>query len=176
MKITIGSKNPVKINAVKEAFEMFFDNVDIATKEAESGVPSQPKNIKEIVNGAKNRARNSFNNCDLSVGVEAGIFPINESLTGYMDVCAIAIYDGKDFVGIGFSPSFEYPPSVIKSIFEENMEVSDIFDRIFNKTNTKHKEGAVGILSHGKYTRKDFIKAGVIMALYPLLNQEHYKT
>ena len=174
MKIDIGSKNPVKIEAVKEAFSLFFDNVNVEGFSVNSGVSSQPKTLNEVIQGAKNRAINCFNNCDYGIGLESGIFPVEGSLTNYLNVCCCAIYNGKKIVGIGFSPGFEYPQFVIKRILQEESETGQIFDEILNEKNIKQKQGIVGALAHNKYSRKDFTIAGVIMALCPLLNKELY--
>ncbi len=174
MKINIGSKNPVKIEAVREAFSLFFDNVNIEGFSVNSGVSSQPKSSDEIIQGARNRAINCFNNCDYGIGLESGIFPVNGSLTNYFNVCCCAIYSGKKIVGIGFSPGFEYPQFVIKKILQEQLETGKIFDELLNEENLNQKQGIVGVLAHNKYSRKDFTRAGVIMALYPLLNKELY--
>lgn len=173
MRINVGSKNPVKIEAVREAFSLYFDNVNIKSFSVNSGVSTQPKSFEEIIQGARNRAINCFNNCDYGVGIETGIFSIN-NLTRYLDVGCCAIYDGKKVVGIGLSPGFEYPQFIIERIFQEGLEVGQIFDEIFKGKNINQKQGAVGILAHNKYSRKDFIKDGVIMALFPLLNKELY--
>ena len=174
MRVNIGSKNPVKIEAVKEAFSLFFKDVKVDGFNVGSGVEPQPKSLEEITLGAKNRAINCFNGCEYGVGLEAGIFPLNNSLTGYMDVCCCMIYDGTKIVGIGFSPGFEHPQYVTKRILREGLEVGQIFDEMVGEDNVKQKQGAVGILAHDKYSRKDFIKAGIIMALLPILNKELY--
>ena len=174
MKINIGSKNPVKVEAVKEAFNLFFDDVDVEGFSVNSGISPQPKTLNEIIQGAKNRAINCFNNCDYGIGLESGIFPVEGSLTNYLNVCCCAIYNGEKIVGIGFSPGFEYPQFVIKRILQEGSETGQIFDEILNEENLKQKQGIVGVLAHNKYSRKDFTIAGVIMALYPLLNKELY--
>src|SRR3989338_6303639 len=175
MKINVGSKNPVKIEAVREAFNLFsdfFGNVEVEGFEVSSGVDNQPKSLDEIIKGAKNRAVNCFNNCSYGVGLEAGIFPVSNSLTGFMDVCVCVIYDGKKVVCIGSSPGFEYPRIITNRIVQYGKEVGEIFDELVGQKKIKQKQGAVGVLAHNKYTRKDFIREGIIMALFPILNKE----
>ena len=174
MKINIGSKNPVKIKAVKEIFEMYFKNLNVKGIEVSSNVSPQPKSLEEITTGARNRAISCFNKCKYSVGLEAGIFKMPNSITGYIDVNCCVIYNGKRVVGLGLSPGFEYPPFVINKIFQSNLEVGEIFDEMTKSKNVKQKQGAVGILSHGKYPRKEFVKASIMMALFPILNKEDY--
>ena len=57
MKILIGTKNPGKIEGAKQAFEKYFDNVEIEGVQVSSNVGDQPIN-EEILQGAKNRVKN----------------------------------------------------------------------------------------------------------------------
>jgi len=47
MKVLVGSKNPVKIEATKEAFKKYFDDIEVDSK-----VSKQPIGIETFV-GAK---------------------------------------------------------------------------------------------------------------------------
>ena len=57
MKILIGTKNPGKIEGAKQAFEKYFDKVEIEGISVDSNVGDQPVN-EEILQGAKNRVKN----------------------------------------------------------------------------------------------------------------------
>ena len=57
MKILMGTKNPGKIEGAKQAFEKYFDNVEIEGVKVSSEVSDQPFN-EEIIAGAKNRVKN----------------------------------------------------------------------------------------------------------------------
>lgn len=57
MKILMGTKNPGKIEGAKQAFEKYFDNVEIEGISVDSEVGDQPFN-EEILQGAKNRVKN----------------------------------------------------------------------------------------------------------------------
>ena len=57
MKILIGTKNPGKIQGAKEAFEKYFEDVEIEGILVNSDVNAQPLN-KEIFQGAQNRVAN----------------------------------------------------------------------------------------------------------------------
>ena len=79
MKILIGTKNPGKIEGAKQAFEKYFDNVDIEGIQVSSNVGDQPIN-EEILQGAKNRVKNlkeyAINNnieADFYISSEGGI-------------------------------------------------------------------------------------------------------
>ena len=174
MKVNVGSKNPAKIKGVKEAFSLYFQDLIIKGIDVDSEVNPQPKKLEEITQGAINRAIKCFNDCNYSVGIESGIFPDEKALTGYTCVSRCVIYNGKEIVGIGLSPGFEHLPEIIERVLNEKSEIGQVSDDIINEKNLNQKLGGVGILSKGKYIRKDLIKAGTIMALLPIINQEHY--
>ena len=57
MKVLIGTKNPGKIEGARQAFERYFENVEIEGIPVNSDVGDQPIN-EEILQGAKNRVKN----------------------------------------------------------------------------------------------------------------------
>lgn len=57
MKILIGTKNPGKIEGAKQAFEKYFEKIEIEGISVESEVGNQPID-EEIFIGAKNRIKN----------------------------------------------------------------------------------------------------------------------
>jgi len=115
MVICIGSKNPNKFNAVKEAFLMFetFRDASFVSIGADSNVSDQPVGYTETITGAKNRAFNAFKECDISVGLESGLVEIPLTKTGYMNLTVCSIYDGQEH-SIGTGPAFELPEKITK--------------------------------------------------------------
>lgn len=63
--INVASKNPVKIEAVKEVLHSYpnLANYGVVGIETPSGVSEQPKSLEETVRGAINRSKAVFNNC-----------------------------------------------------------------------------------------------------------------
>ncbi|MCK5333059.1 MAG: DUF84 family protein, partial [Candidatus Aenigmarchaeota archaeon] len=55
MKFSVGSKNPVKLEAAKLAVKEFFPDAELVFVDAESKVPAQPSD-SELKEGAENRA------------------------------------------------------------------------------------------------------------------------
>jgi len=172
MKVTVGSTNPTKVEGVRLAFNQYFDDVEIVPKDVDSGVPPQPFN-DDVIKGAINRAINAFENCDYSVGVEAGLFTINNTITGYMDFQVAVIYDGEKFT-IGFGPGFEFPPSVVKKALE-GMEVGEVMEKITGIEKIGEKFGAIYYLTKGRISRIELTRLAVTMALIPRINKELYK-
>lgn len=172
MIVAVGSKNPVKINAVKNAFSHYFDDVKVVGVDAASDVNDQPMSAEETVEGAKNRARNAFANCDYAVGIEGGLIKYPTS-TGRILTATVAIYDGKDFF-LGATPLLDLPSRVVKQVLDGS-ELGPLFDKITGIENYKQHLGAVGFLTKGIIPREKALEQGIIMALCPLLNREIYQ-
>ncbi len=177
MKIKVGSKNQIKINAVKELVDKYdiLKNAKVEGADIDSGVDDQPKSLEEIVKGAKNRAQSAFHNCDLAIGLESGIFPVPDTKTGYMDTTVCAIYDGKKF-HLGLSNCFEYPVEVTKLVLEKDI---DINEAVYEAGITDDKaigsaEGMIGYLTKGRVKRIDYTKQAIQMALIHLENPKLY--
>ena len=174
MRIAVGSTNPTKVKAVEAVMRKIYDDVDVFGVEVDSGVPDQPVGMEEIVQGAINRAKMALEktSADLGVGIEAGIYPFPQTLTGYLDiqVCAIASPDG--IITVGHGPGFEYPPIVIERILNEGVEAGIAMGGLVNDLELKKKIGAIGVLSKGLLTRSKLNEIAVLMAMIPRLNQE----
>ncbi len=176
MKITIGSKNQVKVEALKEllsVYEMFKD-VEVISVEVPSNVDEQPKSTEETIRGAMNRAKNAFQE-NYSFGIESGITKVPYTKTGWMDFTACAIYDGQEF-HIGLSSAFEYPKEITRMAVEEGATISDAAYKIGITKNPKIgvKEGVIGILTKGRHPRKEYTKEAIRMALIHLENEHLY--
>lgn len=172
-KIAIASKNKMKLDAVSMALEDFgmLGGVEIISRDVPSEVSDQPKSIEEIVRGARNRARNAFGDCDASVGLEAGLMAVPYTSTGYMDVVACAIFDGKEY-HIGLSSAFEFPKEVIRLVFEEGIDPSQAANKmgLVNNEKINSEGGIVSIMSKGRLLRSQYTKEAVRMALIHLEN------
>lgn len=177
MIINIGTKNPSKISAVKEAFKLYpkyritrFNPVAV-----ESIVSTQPITLNETIKGARHRAKAAFIKCDMSVGIESGLMKVPYSNTGYMDYTVTVIYDGKNYF-MGLSPAFEYPKVVVIDILKKKIDSSTSFYK--NKL-TKHKyigfsSGIIGALTKGRMIRSEYTRYSIIMAMIQVENKHLY--
>jgi inosine/xanthosine triphosphatase len=172
VRIAIGSLNPTKIEGVKKAFAQYFD-VDVDSKNVESGVGGQPFNA-DVVKGAINRAINAYStDYDFSVGIEAGLFSLKNTLTGYLDFQVAAIYNGFKLT-LGFGPGFEYPSVIIEEVLK-GREVGDVMERLTGIERLGEKVGAIHYLTKGVVSRSELTRMAVTMALIPWINSELYE-
>ncbi len=173
MKVVVGSKNPVKLNATRNVLKKIYNDLEIKPSEVDSEVPDQPFGLDETINGAINRAKNAFTDwADLSVGIESGLMETPNTITGYIDLQWCAIFDG-DRVTIGVSSGFEYPPMVINEVLN-GFEVGDIMDKITGVENLGQKKGAVSRLSEDMLDRTENTEQCVLTAMIPRMNEEMY--
>ena len=174
MKIIIASRNPIKINATKLAFEQMFpdnlfqfDGVSIS-----SDISDQPMSNNETLNGAMNRSNNAKLECmdaDYWIGIEGGV----EKIDNEMQVFAWIYIQSKEMVGKARTATFDLPKKIIELI-DSGMELGDADDIIFNRRNSKQKNGAVGILTKDLIDREKYYTHAIIMALIPFKNMDLY--
>lgn len=176
MKILIGTKNPGKIEGAKQAFERYFDNVEIEGIPVNSDVGDQPIN-EEILKGAKNRVKNlkeyAVNNnieADFYISSEAGITNL---LGEWIDINAVVIEDSKGFQSVGTSQGFPIPDKYIDEIKET--ELGKVMDRIFNGKELGKEKGGISFLTKNEVSRIDLTRNAFIMALTRHINEEIWK-
>ncbi len=174
-KVIIASKNPVKINAVKISFEKMFpsEKFEFEGVSVASGVSDQPMDNEETITGGINRANNAkteFQNADYWVGIEGGIEKINNEMESF----AWIIIKSKNQIGKAKTGTFFLPSKVVELI-DAGKELGEADDIIFRDTNSKQKNGAVGILTDDVIVRTSYYIEAVILALIPFKNAELYK-
>lgn len=170
MRVVVGSKNPTKIEGTRLAFEQFFGKVEVLGVEVKT--KDQPFD-EETIEGAIKRALLSYSeDFDFSVGIEAGLFRVPKTISGYMDFQVAAIYNGKRFT-LGFGPGFEYPLEVVE-LAKSGVEVGKTMEKISGIEGIGKKFGAIHFLSKGAISRVELSKLAVTMALIPWINEELY--
>ena len=176
MKILMGTKNPGKIEGARQAFEKYFDSVEIEGISVESEVGNQPFN-EEILQGAKNRIKNlkkyaNNNNikADFYIASEAGITNL---LGEWIDINAVVIEDSKGFQSIGTSQGFPIPDKYIEEI--KQTELGKVMDRLFRGKALGKGKGGISFLTKDEITRIDLTRNAFIMALTRFINEDIWK-
>ncbi|WP_194775217.1 inosine/xanthosine triphosphatase [Pararhodonellum marinum] len=173
--IIVGSKNPVKIFAVDQAFESTFEEgFIIQGLSVDSGIKDQPFGDQDTYQGAFNRAfnsKNAFPEADFWVGIEGGVEKRDEELMAFAWVVTM---DQSGKIGKSKTATFFLPKVISDLILNNGMELGEADDAFFNKENSKQGSGAVGILTDGLVERKDYYKQAVILSLIPFKNPTIY--
>ncbi|MEM2541577.1 MAG: inosine/xanthosine triphosphatase [Candidatus Methanomethylicia archaeon] len=170
MIVAIGSVNKSKIKGIRKAYLKFFADVEFKSLKASSNVPRQPFGLDMIFKGAISRAVNAIRvtNADHGVGVEAGIYSVNDR---WFDVQVVAIVDRNGWFTYGLSPSFEIPLFIVEKIVKgEADELESVVDEIYGTRNIGEKGGFISLLTGNTVLRRDLTYYGTIMALIPRLN------
>eukprot|EP00578_Thalassiosira_sp_NH16_P003723 CAMPEP_0181137766 /NCGR_PEP_ID=MMETSP1071-20121207/33877_1 /TAXON_ID=35127 /ORGANISM="Thalassiosira sp., Strain NH16" /LENGTH=259 /DNA_ID=CAMNT_0023224535 /DNA_START=176 /DNA_END=953 /DNA_ORIENTATION=+ len=74
--------------------------------------------------------------------------------------------------GYAKTGSFLLPPALCKLVIEEGMELGHADDRVFERVNSKHSGGTVGILTDGMIDRADYYVHALKLALIPWIRPE----
>ena len=173
-RVIIASKNPVKIQAVKNGFEQMFrgQEFEFVGLAVPSNVSNQPGSNNETFIGAKNRADNAsttIKHAEYYVGVEGGIEHVGEE----MEVFAWVVEKSAGRYGKSRTGTFFLPKEVVKLI-KEGKELGEADDRVFGRSNSKQENGAVGILTGDVIDRTMFYTEAVILSLIPFKNPDMY--
>jgi inosine/xanthosine triphosphatase len=173
--IALASHNPVKVQAALNGFQRMFpgEQFTLQMVAGESGVRSQPLSSAETLSGACNRARAALQaqpEADFGVGIEGGVEPHGAALSAFAWVVVLS-RDGVE--GKGRTGTFFLPPAVTELI-HQGKELGEADDIVFAQSNSKQKNGAIGILTGNVIDRTALYEPAVIMALVPFKNPDLY--
>ena len=176
MKILIGTKNPGKIEGAKQAFEKYFENIEITGVDVDSEVGNQPLN-KDIFIGAKNRVKNlrkyaKENNieADYYIASEAGITNL---LGEWIDINAAVIENKEGTQTVGTSQGFQVPEKYIDEI--KATELGKVMDKVLNGKELSKGKGGISVLTKDVISRIDLTRNAFIMALIGHINGEIWR-
>jgi inosine/xanthosine triphosphatase len=173
-KVIVTSTNPVKLLSVRRGFEQMFplERFEFLPISVPSGVPDQPRSESETRLGAANRierARERVPDADYWVGIEGGV----QTDGGDLLVFAWVEIRSLQITGRSRTGTFVLPPKVAELIIS-GLEMGPADDIVFGQSNSKQKNGAVGLLTHDVVDRTALYTQGVILALIPFANPALY--
>lgn len=199
LSIVVGSRNAVKVRAVREGFAKIFGQaveLNVEGVDAKSHVSDQPMTDEETLLGARNRAGNTHlqrPDADFWVGVEGGIEPVpkNEEQAivpsfssathaAFAWIVILSRPNSDDATkgtsllrGEARSCSFLLPTKVCELI-ATGMELGAADDLVFGTQNSKQASGAVGLLTNDAIDRCALYTSPTSLALIPHLNPALY--
>ena len=182
--IVVASHNPVKQQAALDGFQRMFPGqaFDIQAIEVPSGVSDQPVSDDETLQGALNRARQArrlLPQADFWVGIEGGVQLASAnpdqlaSGSDEMAVFAWVVVVSVTKLGKARTGAFFLPPVVMRLV-KEGSELGEADDIVFGRTNSKQKNGAVGLLTGDVIDRRLYYEQAVVLALIPFRNPDLY--
>ncbi|MBA2369795.1 MAG: DUF84 family protein [Candidatus Protochlamydia sp.] len=166
IEIAIGSTNPVKIQAVKNALN--DEDICVTPCSASSKVRPQPLSDEETLHGAINRAKDCLEKTEaaFAIGLEAGVvFLQNEVYLCHWG----AIVDRNQNTYFTNGPLILLPAEYGNSLLAgENLEV--IMHHSTGIKSLGAKEGAIGIFTQNRLNREQVLTQ-IVKAL---IGQYHY--
>lgn len=156
MNIAIGTKNPVKIQAVKSAFEQAQLDADFTSYDVPSEVSAQPISDEETRLGAVNRARHAQlkDHAEVGIGLEGGV----KWIEGTLYLCnwgALVTAEDTTFTAMG--AGLPLPEEIAKGI-EAGSELGPLMDHFTSRTGIRHAEGAIGVFTNNLITRQSMFE------------------
>jgi inosine/xanthosine triphosphatase len=164
----VASSNPVKVEAALAGFRRLFpeERFEVAAVSVPSGVSAQPMSDEETMRGARHRAEGAVRqvpDADYWVGIEGGI----EERDGALEAFAwIVVQSREGLVGRSRTATFLLPERVAAHV-RRGVELGEADDLVFDRTNSKQQNGAVGLFTDDVIDRKRYYEHAVILALIP---------
>lgn len=173
-KVVIASKNPVKIQAVKDGFRKMFpkEEFEYIAISVDSGVADQPMSDAETYLGANNRNKvveQKRPEADFFVAIEGGV----ERKKNDMQAFAWIVIKSHGKIGRSRTSIFYLPQKII-DLISKGKELGEADDMVFDLKNSKQDKGAVGILTDNAINRTSYYAEAVVLALIPFKNPELY--
>lgn len=173
IKLIVGSKNPVKIAAVHQAFAKVFHQHIISSEgvSCDSGVAEQPMTWRETRQGAINRVEQlkAQHQADYCVAIEGGVDHFEDGPATF----AFVVISCGDRQSVGRSAQLPLPFSVYQALVDGE-ELGTVMDQLFDMENAKQKQGAIGLLTANQESRTSAYVQATTLALAPFINPQLY--
>ena len=125
---------------------------------------------KETLKGAINRLKSIQHlKADYLVSIEGGV----DLFDNNYEVFAWIAISHNDRISKSKTATFTLPLK-ISNLIKKGYELGDADDIIFKRSNSKKKNGAVGILTSNLINRSDYYMHAIILALIPFKNSKLY--
>lgn len=190
IKAVVGSKNPIKVAAAKQALALVYPDhtIDCIGISAPSGVAEQPMTEAETLLGAENRVQycRSQEQADFYIAIEGGVDKFAHGVSAFAYIVIEKTENQSEQLeqnletpdchqlsntttkSIGRSADLPLPLPVYDALVAGE-ELGDVMDRLFNTKNIKQQGGAMGLLTNNLATRGDTYQQAVILALAPFI-------
>ena len=172
-RAAIGSLNPAKVAAVRDALAKLAPGCEIVPLAVPSGVGHQPFGDIATRVGALERARNALvaSGADIAFGLEGGVELEGRRVWLLSWVAAI---DAAGREGYASGLRMLLPPPLSVGL-RAGEELGTLIDDLFGVKDAKSGSGAIGLLTAGAVSRTDAFADLVAMSLAPWIHPDHYR-
>lgn len=186
--IAVGSMRQPKLDAVREAMDgigaLLAPNrpIEVLGVEVPSGVSHTPASREELMRGARQRAealqahaQRSGARWDFFVGLEGGLDRLGEDGRPRVFLESWAYASDGQAGHFGRSGGLELPPALAEEVLSRGTELSVAIDRFSGAQGVRDGQGAWGVLSDGRISRREAFRVAVIAAFAPFYNPRMYR-
>jgi len=154
MIISIGSKNPAKVEAVLKVFNQPTDSVKAV--DVPSRVSEQPFSDDETIMGAINRAEGALatGNSQIGIGLEGGVVKTSYGLMLCNWGALVAEHMNPIIAG---GARIKLPEEVAERLLNGE-ELGPVMDDYTKKKNIRKKEGAIGVFTNEEMSRSQMFE------------------
>jgi len=172
-RAAIGSTNPAKVAAVREALAALAPRCALSAVDVPSGAGRQPFGDTATRAGALERARRALatTGADIAFGLEGGVELDGPRLWLLSWVAAI---DPAGREGYASGLRMLLPASLADGL-RAGEELGTLVDQLFGVKDSKTASGAIGLLTAGAVSRTDAFADLVAMSLAPWIHPDHYR-
>jgi inosine/xanthosine triphosphatase len=172
-RAAVGSINPAKVAAVREALVTLAPGCAVTPVDVPSGVGHQPFGDTATRAGALERARKALvaAGTDIAFGLEDGVELEGPRVWLLSWVAAIDLA-GREGYASGLRMLL---PASLAAGLRSGEELGTLVDQLFGVTDSKTASGAIGLLTAGAVSRTDAFADLVAMSLAPWIHPDHYR-
>lgn len=169
-RVAVGSQNPIKIRAVTDAIQQIWPDAMCTGCQVDSGVSAQPTNEDEAIRGAVNRAMCASRKLRTDWGVGLEGYTVDTAHGMFLAAWVAVVRreqpaaDTALQIGLGSGGRILVPEFLAERI-RHGGELGPLMDQVTSQLNTKHQQGAIGILTNGLVDRQEALRYGVLYAL-----------
>ena len=190
MKVAVASTREPKVEAVKEAWEVFAakiledsdESVNFLAYDVSNGVPAMSLNVCDLMAGARGRVENLILQlkrekveADFYIGLEGGFNVVDSQGPRRQVFLGSWAYVSDGYHGFfGHSGGVAVPARLADPVIDREIELGIIIDRFCEQKNVRSSQGTWGILTRDILTRKHSFVIALIAAFAPFYNREAY--
>ena len=191
MKIAIGSTRGPKVDAVKEAWQVFSarilsdpeEETSFHSYDLSNGAPRMPLSVSDLMKGARGRAEDlalqlkmEKAEANFYVGLEAGFHVIDSQGPRRQTFLESWAYVSDGYTGFyGHGGGLYVPSSIADPVIDRGIELGIVMDRLTHQQEeVGNKQGTWGVLTQDILTRKHSFVIALIAAFAPFYHPEAY--
>ena len=172
-RAAVGSTNPAKVAAVREALATLAPRCELVPLDVPSGVGHQPFGDTATRSGALERARKALiaTGAEIAFGLEGGV-ELDGARVWLLSWVAAIDPAGREGYASGLRMLL---PASLGAGLRAGEELGTLVDQLFGVTDSKTATGAIGLLTAGAVSRTDAFADLVAMSLAPWIHPDHYR-